>query len=101
MRTSIQRAWPSKLEPKLEIKPEMKPEIKPEPVKQEPEIKETQAMVVSVDSKDLAAQISPILNDKFFLMITILCGTSVFCAVLCLCMAISMSSALRKIAQKI
>ena len=100
MRTSIQRAWPSKVEKKTV--PE--PIIHVEPIK-EPIIETvqptTQPMVVSVDSKDLAAQISPLMSDRFFFLVAILCGTSVFCTLLCLCMAMQMSSALRRIAQKL
>ena len=103
MRTSIQKAWPSK-------PPDTKEDINERNVEPPQELKDisklelpeaSKPFVVSVDSKDLAAQISPIISDKFFLLISILCGTSVFCALICLCMAMSMSSTIKKLAQKI
>ena len=101
MRTLVERAWPKerpKERPK-EIPTEMPKVIEipnvevPVEVKAEP----AQNMIVSVDSKDLASQISPILSDKFFLIVVILCGTCVFCALLCLCTAMSMSATIRRL----
>ena len=96
MKTSIQRAWPSP--------PEIKKIIVEPSIEEPPKIEEKQVKV-SIDSQEIAEKVTPfltsLLNDKHSVIILILCGTSVFCALISLCMAISLSRTIQKIQQRL